>query len=290
MLRFGYHTNGFAYHSLDDALDVIAECGYDGVAIAVGRHHLNPERTAPAEKARLRDKLRELHLHAVIETGTSYALDSWNRHDPSLISPLGRERRIEHTMLAIDTAAGIGADTVTVLSGRLSAGTPADEAFEWLVDGCKLLCEYAEMHGIQLALEPFPGMYIERLNQFDLLYDAVNHGSFRMTLDLGTVHCVERYAIASILHRFGARIATVHIGDVKGSVPEHLPVGQGELPLEEILQMFEEFGFDGMISVETENHSHTAPVVAQQSIRILRDFAPRQMAIVDVREGAPLEF
>ena len=41
-LRFGYGTNGFSNHRLDDALAVIAELGYDGVALTLDHHHLDP--------------------------------------------------------------------------------------------------------------------------------------------------------------------------------------------------------------------------------------------------------
>jgi L-ribulose-5-phosphate 3-epimerase len=34
-LRFGYGMNGFADHRLDDALAVIAELGYAGVALTL---------------------------------------------------------------------------------------------------------------------------------------------------------------------------------------------------------------------------------------------------------------
>ncbi len=41
-LRFGYGTNGFANHRLDDALAVIADLGYSGVALTLDHDHLDP--------------------------------------------------------------------------------------------------------------------------------------------------------------------------------------------------------------------------------------------------------
>ena len=41
-LRFGYGTKGFANHRLADALTVIAELGYTGVALTLDHDHLDP--------------------------------------------------------------------------------------------------------------------------------------------------------------------------------------------------------------------------------------------------------
>ena len=41
-LSFGYNTNGFAHHKLEDALEIIADCGYRGVALTLDNYHCNP--------------------------------------------------------------------------------------------------------------------------------------------------------------------------------------------------------------------------------------------------------
>ena len=41
-LRFGYGTNGFSNHRLDDCLVILADLGYQGVALTLDPCHLDP--------------------------------------------------------------------------------------------------------------------------------------------------------------------------------------------------------------------------------------------------------
>src|SRR5215212_7273770 len=56
-LRFAYNTNGTASHRLDDALTLMAEAGYDGVALTLDHHHFDP--FAPDWEARAAGRVPE---------------------------------------------------------------------------------------------------------------------------------------------------------------------------------------------------------------------------------------
>ena len=58
-LRFGYVSNGLSDHRLEDALELLAENGYAGVALTLDHVHFDPlapraarARGAPARRAR----------------------------------------------------------------------------------------------------------------------------------------------------------------------------------------------------------------------------------------------
>ncbi|RME76542.1 MAG: sugar phosphate isomerase/epimerase, partial [Planctomycetota bacterium] len=50
-LAFAYNTNGFAHHRLEDCLALLADLGYDGVALTLDVHHLDPLRAQAHEVA-----------------------------------------------------------------------------------------------------------------------------------------------------------------------------------------------------------------------------------------------
>ena len=72
-LRIAYNTNGVANHRFEDALALIADSGYDGVALTLDVHHLDPY--APDLRGRattLARWLRKRNLGLVIETGALF--------------------------------------------------------------------------------------------------------------------------------------------------------------------------------------------------------------------------
>ena len=123
-LRFAYNTNGCANHRLDDALLLIAESGYQGVALTLDHHHLDPFAADwSAQAQRLAKRLRELSLGCVVETGARFLLDPRAKHEPTLVSPnaYGRARRIEFLERSIDIAAILQAEAASFWSGRSPA-------------------------------------------------------------------------------------------------------------------------------------------------------------------------
>jgi sugar phosphate isomerase/epimerase len=48
-LRLAFNTNGLAHHRLDDAIDLLADLGYDGVALTPDVQHLDPLRCTPRD-------------------------------------------------------------------------------------------------------------------------------------------------------------------------------------------------------------------------------------------------
>jgi sugar phosphate isomerase/epimerase len=117
-MRFGYNTNGFAHHRLEDALAILAELGYESVALTLDYHFLSPfEGDLLGRIDALHKLLDQLQLHCVIETGARFLLDPRRKHQPTLVSPKEEERtrRLDFLCRAIDIARELGADAVTFL-------------------------------------------------------------------------------------------------------------------------------------------------------------------------------
>jgi len=272
-MRFGYGTNGFANHRLDDALAVIADLGYDGVALTLDHAHLDP--VAPGltrRTAEVAARLAELGLAAVVETGARYLLDGRRKHEPTLVSDDGRERRVGFLRTAIDIAADLGAEAVSFWSGMLPAGVSPTAAWERLLRGCSAVVEHADARGVVLGFEPEPGMLIDDLDGYDRLHARLGHPrALGLTLDIGHCRCNEPSPVPECVRRAGPRLVNVQIEDMRRGIHEHLEFGEGEIDFPPVLDALAEVAYSGLVAVELPRHSHAAPAVAERSLAFLRD-------------------
>src|SRR5712671_4262221 len=95
-MYLAYNTNGLAHHRLEDALRLLADLGYQGVALTPDVGHLDPLTTTPHDWDKIRAHLERLKLKIVIETGARFVLDPRRKHYPNLISkdPADAGRRL----------------------------------------------------------------------------------------------------------------------------------------------------------------------------------------------------
>ena len=272
-LRFGYGLNGFTDHRLHDALAVLADLGYDGVALTLDHAHLDP--FAPELTARTADVAALLARHGlgvVVETGGRYVLDPRRKHEPTLVSHDGRDRRIDLLLKAIRVAADVGSPAVSFWSGIAPHGASRDECWARVQAALEVLLPVAEAHAVDLALEPEPGMFIERISDVDLLRDRLGWPDrLRLTIDVGHLRCTEDAAPAACVLGAGDLVANVQIDDMRRGVHEHLPFGEGEVDFPPVLAALSAIDFAGLVAVELPRHSHAAPALAASSLDFLRD-------------------
>src|SRR6516165_7944210 len=192
-MRFGYNTNCFAHHRIEDALAILADLGYRSVAITLDHHVLNPFAPFLVDRiTKIRELLEHLRLHCVIETGARFLLDPRRKHQPTLLSarPEERERRLDFLRRAVDVAAELESEAVSFWSGRAEPSSDEGEALQRLVAGCRALAEHAQRRGVRLAFEPEPGMFVDTMPRFARLHRGVGHRLFGLTLDVGHLHCL----------------------------------------------------------------------------------------------------
>lgn len=271
-LRFGYGTNGFGSHRLDDALAVIAGLGYDGVALTVDHPHLDP--FGPDLSARtvaVGRRLDELGLAVVIETGARYVLDPWRKHEPNLVSDSGRERRVDLLCRAVRIGAELGAEAVSFWSGTLPDGVSADEGWRRVTSGVAAVLEEAERRDMACAFEPEPGMFVDTVGGvLELRKRLGDPERLRVTLDVGHVVANEAGSVADCVRQAGDLLANVQVDDMVEGVHEHLEFGEGEVDLPSALGALLAVGYGGLAAVELPRHGHAAPVVARRSLEALR--------------------
>jgi L-ribulose-5-phosphate 3-epimerase len=262
-LRFGYGTNGFANHRLDDALAIIADLGYSGVALTLDHAHLDPfADDVVAQTERVAARLAELGLGVVVETGARFLLDPWRKHQPTLLSD-DPALRLDFLRRAADIAVDLGAECVSFWSGVADPGMDDETAWRRLSAGVATVLEHTEA---RFALEPEPGHHVQHLDQALRLYEELGRpDNLGITLDVGHCVAVEPVSAAECVRRAAPLLLNVQLDDMRPGVHEHLEFGEGQLDLADTLAALADVGYAGLAAVELPRHSHAAPDVARRA-------------------------
>jgi sugar phosphate isomerase/epimerase len=271
-MRLGYNTNGLAHHSLPAAIDLLAALGYRSVAITLDHGALNPyAENFSRELAETAELLARHDMRSVVETGARYLLNPREKHEPTLVSAAedDRLRRIDFLRRAIDAAAALRSDCVSLWSGVVRHAGGRDEAMRHLTSGLARVLDYAKQRDVTVGFEPEPGMLIDTMDAMAELVDRVESPALRLTLDVGHLHCLGETPIAEVIRRWAPLLANIHIEDMRAGIHEHLLFGEGEIDFPPVVAALAEVGYDGGVHVELSRHSHDGPNAAARAFAFL---------------------
>jgi len=264
-MKLGYNTNGFAFHTLPDAIEIIAELGYECVALTLDVHHLNPFTCSSLEVNEVAKQLGRLELGCVIETGSRYLLDARRKHRPTLIDD-DCDSRVHFLYRAAEIARDLGAPALSYWSGARPEGWTGDDAelYKRLAYHVGKFEELCSMHGIRAALEPEPGMLIESMADYDRLAELLG---FRpgLTLDIGHLECVESKPEWEYLSSYQDVLYNLQLDDMLPGRHRHLFFGEGSVDFAHTFKVLRETGYAGPACVELSEASRNAVETAKRA-------------------------
>ncbi len=129
---------------------------------------------------------------------------------------------------------------------------PPGEQWKTGVDNCRLLAEYAETLGVQIALElePFPLSLLNNVDNMVRFIDDVNHPALQANIDVS--HLLLADVEAAQLQKLTGKAIHVHISDCDGKVHGDLPPGRGVVNFKPYLDEIRKLNIEGAISIELE--------------------------------------
>jgi sugar phosphate isomerase/epimerase len=281
-MRLGYNTNGLAHHDPIEALELLAETGYQSVALTIDHQWLSPK--SPLRDQQLKAVRRCLDDHGlttVVESGARFLLDPHTKHWPTLMDTdqVNADRRIDFLKYCIDTALELGSDCVSIWSGRKPANQNFQEALDQLALNLETVIRYAEAQGMDIGFEPEPGMLIDTTGRFERLLHLIDSPRLKMTMDIGHLFCLSEVPIVQYIERWASRIVNVHIEDMCAGVHDHLMFGDGQIYFPPVIESLFNIGYDRGLHVELSRHSHDAAQAVRKSFEFLSPI------IVDARSS-----
>lgn len=258
-MKLGYNTNGLAHHEPFDALNLLADTGYQSVAITIDHGWLSPrDPNREVQLQRFKHALREHEFSTVIESGARFLLDPRKKHAPTLLAEDEEQvrQRVDFLKWCIDVGCELNSDCVSLWSGIRPTDVSYDQALDRLVSNLEPVIEYAEDRGIDLGFEPEPGMLIDTTGRFERLLHLIDSKRFRMTMDIGHLFCLSEVPIANYIERWHEYLVNIHIEDMQGGVHEHLMFGDGQIHFPPVIESLRQVNYQGGVHVELSRHSH----------------------------------
>jgi sugar phosphate isomerase/epimerase len=270
-MYLAYNTNGLAHHRLEDAFRLLADLGYQGVALTPDVGHLDPFTTEERDWEKARALLDGLGLKCVVETGARYVLDPRRKHWPNLLArdPADGIRRMNFYRRCLRMARTLGAELISIWSGPLEPGDDPEAALGRLVERLPKLLDEAQEAGVMVSFEPEPGHLIDGHARYRELRGRLGRADLMTTIDIGHLLVTEPGAPHEHLAEFAPTLRNVQVDDARRGVHEHLVPGAGEIDFAPVFRELGRLRYAGPVALELSRDSHRAAEVAERSYKML---------------------
>src|SRR6266850_1252201 len=166
-----------------------------------------------------------------------------------------REFHIERTKKFIDLARTRGAKNILLVLGEYiwqREVIPPEAQWNWGVETCRRLGDYADKKKIDIALElePFRLSLLNNVGAMVRFVDECHHPRVRANIDVS--HLVLSDTSPADVRQLQGKVIHVHLSDCDGKVHGDLPPGRGVVKFAPYLQAIKELQIDGAVSIELE--------------------------------------
>jgi len=196
-----------------------------------------------------------------------------------------REFHVQRCKKFIDLAHAWGAKNILLVLGEYiwqREVIPAAAQWQWGLETCRRLGDYADRKRLDIALELEP-FRLSLLNSVDAMVrfvDECAHPRVRANIDIS--HLVLSDCSPAEVKKLKGRVIHVHLSDCDGKVHGDLPPGCGVVKFAPYLQAIKELQIDGVVSIELEYSSEPGRIVewVEQAYRE----TARLMKLVEMRK------
>jgi sugar phosphate isomerase/epimerase len=252
-MKLGIINSAFQQAGVDTAtgLKHIARIGFDCVDIFTEAANISQK-----EIKQVANTCDELGLPIISLPVVSTGLIDFN--------DVVREFHVERTKKYIDLARLWGAKNILLVLGEYiwqREVIPAEHQWNWAIETCRILGDYADKKKIDIALElePFRLSLLHNVDAMVRFVDECNHPRVRANIDIS--HLVLSDTSPADLRKLRGKAVHVHLSDCDGKVHGDLPPGRGVVKFGPYLQAIKELQIPGAVSIELEYAPNPAKIV-----------------------------
>ena len=247
-MKLAFSTLGCPEWNIEQVLEAAKHFGYQAVELRGIQNGIEPE-----EIDCLSVDKRSSTLKAFRENGIDICVfgTSVHFHDPLTV-----EKQYESALKALEFCVQCQIPMMRVFGNKVQLETEQEQLLQIAIY-LDRLCKEAEKYNIKVLLEVHGNLTtIERLR---FVAERVNSSSFGLIWDVGHTHSTYGRSFEAFYRSLKPWICHIHIKDavhINGTMDHLCEVGQGSLPLREIIDMLENDGYQGYYSLEWEKRWH----------------------------------
>lgn len=252
-MKLGIINSAFQQVGIDTAtgLKHISRIGFDCVDIFTEAWSISKKEITTVARASEKLKLPIISL-PVVATG----LIDFN--DPV------REFHVDRCKKYIGLAQEWGAKNILLVLGEYiwqREVIPPAAQWQWAIETCRRLGDYAAKKKIDIALElePFRLSLLHNVSEMVRFVDECDHPRVRANIDIS--HLVLSDSSPQEIARLKGKAIHVHLSDCDGKVHGDLPPGRGVVKFAPYLQAIKELKIDGAVSIELEYSPEPSKIV-----------------------------
>ena len=243
-MRLGIINSAFQQVGMDTVtgLNHIARIGFDTVDIFTEAMTISKKEVSMVERT-----AQKLGLPIISLPVVAVGLIDFNE-------PV-RAFHVERCKRFVDLARMWNAQNILLVLGEYiwqREVIPPAAQWQWGIETCRRLGDYAEKQKIDIALElePFRLSLLNNVDAMARFVDECGHPRVRANIDIS--HLVLSDSSPADVKKLKGKAIHVHLSDCDGKVHGDLPPGRGVVKFLPYLQAIRELRIDGVVSIELE--------------------------------------
>ncbi|RMH57249.1 MAG: sugar phosphate isomerase/epimerase [Candidatus Hydrogenedentota bacterium] len=164
-----------------------------------------------------------------------------------------REARAGVTRVLLDSLCifhSLGAEVMTYhIHGSLAGYLGLQSGIDSQVETLKPVVREAENLGMTVLLEHVSG-YPEQFEILDALFSELPSLGFHLDVGHANLTPDGTNATSQFLFRYGSRLRHIHFSDNRGRTDDHMPLGVGSVPWDDIVRELKAASYRGTITLE----------------------------------------
>src|SRR5262245_39194002 len=243
-MRLAFSTLGCPDWAIEQVGEAARRAGYEGVELRLLDGEIIPADLSSARRAEIRRALSGLEI-CCLGTSCRFAFpDAGER---------ARNRDEAERYLAL--AADLGCPLIRVFGGNLAPGQPLAAGIANIADSLNQLAATSERSGVGIVLETHDAM-----SAGQAVHDVLARVPSQAIAALWDSHHPYRMGepVGQTWERSGRRTRHAHVKDARrqGEGWQLLPLGEGEVPVRDMVATLHRHGWSGWLSVEWEKKWH----------------------------------